>query len=511
MTGAAAEFDPASEGVVGPMRGTPQERFLASSADISIVGGGAGGGKTIALLLEPLRHIHRPRFRCVTFRRTRPQIMQEGGLWDTAGEIYPALGAEANKNELSWTFPSGARHKMAHMQYEKDRFSWKSAQIPLIQFDQLEDFTETQFWYMLSRNRSVHGVTPYIRASCNPVPEEDATGGWLRRLIDWWIADDGYAHEDRSGEVRWFFRERDEIVWADSRQEAIQERDRRGVSDEVEPKSLTFVESLVTDNEILLEENPEYVSSLHALSHVEQERLRHGNWNIRATAGEFISREWLVNPERGREKLGTLGDTPDDTIWVRYWDTAATQGGGSYTAGVLVGYSHEHRTAYIGHVRRGQWSAGRRDEVIRETAISDAERLGAVEYKDGEPVVRHPGVSRIYVEQEPGGGGKASAEVTVQKLHGFPAESDRVTGGKFARARAFAAACENGDVRIISGAWNEPYLEELHRADPSENPDNQQLDQMDGSSGAFNKLTLELKPTPVYERVEAGGGQGFAL
>ena len=50
----------------------PQEAFLASSADIAIFGGAAGCGKTFALLMEPLRHIHVPGFGAVVFRRSMP-------------------------------------------------------------------------------------------------------------------------------------------------------------------------------------------------------------------------------------------------------------------------------------------------------------------------------------------------------------------------------------------------------------------------------------------------------
>ncbi len=58
----------------------PQESFLASEADIGIYGGAAGGGKSSALLLEPLRHINNPLFRAVIFRRTAKQIRNEGGF-----------------------------------------------------------------------------------------------------------------------------------------------------------------------------------------------------------------------------------------------------------------------------------------------------------------------------------------------------------------------------------------------------------------------------------------------
>ena len=105
----------------------PQEDFLATSADIAVYGGSAGAGKSFDLLLEPVRHIHVSDFNAVIFRRTYPQITNPGGLWDTSNEIYPACGGVPKLSMLNWTFPSGAKIKFAHMQYEQDRYEWDGA------------------------------------------------------------------------------------------------------------------------------------------------------------------------------------------------------------------------------------------------------------------------------------------------------------------------------------------------------------------------------------------------
>ena len=61
----------------------PQTQFMQSSADIIVYGGGAGGGKTFALLMEPLRYaVNVPNFTCVMFRRNTVQVRNPGGLWD---------------------------------------------------------------------------------------------------------------------------------------------------------------------------------------------------------------------------------------------------------------------------------------------------------------------------------------------------------------------------------------------------------------------------------------------
>ncbi len=251
-----------------------QEKFLSSPADIAIYGGAAGGGKTWSLLLEPLRHIENTNFGAVIFRRTISEITKEGAMWDEAGTIYPLFNAKPNQAEHFYRFPAGAKISFSHLQHEKTLADWRGAQIALMEFDQLETFSRTQFTYMLSRNRSKYGVRPYIRASCNPEP------GWLAVFLDWWIAEDGYAILERSGAIRWMVNENDIIYWSSSREELVKEHPNST------PKSVTFIISTVYDNQILLKQDPGYLANLQALSRVDRARLlgdrrRGGNWKIR--------------------------------------------------------------------------------------------------------------------------------------------------------------------------------------------------------------------------------------
>lgn len=160
------------------------------------------------------------------------------------------------------------------------------------------------------------------------------------------------------------------------------------------------------------------------------------------------------------------------TAVVRYWDKAATRDGGDYSAGVKMGIATVHGEIryYILNVIRGQWSAGERNRVIQQTARIDG-----------------PDV-QVWVEQEPGSGGKESAQITVSQLAGYDVHAEPVTGAKEVRARPFAAQCEAGNVYLLRAPWNETYIEELC-AFPAGAHD----DQVDGSSGAFNKLTLEAQ------------------
>jgi hypothetical protein len=274
----------APRATIRPQRGL-QETFLSTSADIAIAGGSAGSGKTWSLLLEPVRHVTNPGFGGVIFRRESPQITNPGGLWDESQPLYACLGAVPMRSSLEWRFPSGAKMTFAHMEYDKDRLAWDGSQVPYIGFDQLEHFLESQFWYMLSRSRSMCGVRPYIRATCNPVPEDDRVGGWLPKLLAWWIDQDtGYPIWPRSGVIRWFVRVNDGIVWGDSAEELAARLPHVPVTD-LRPKSLTFIPGTLEDNPALLRANPDYRANLQALPLVERERLLWGNWKIRPAAG----------------------------------------------------------------------------------------------------------------------------------------------------------------------------------------------------------------------------------
>jgi predicted phage terminase large subunit-like protein len=157
----------------------------------------------------------------------------------------------------------------------------------------------------------------------------------------------------------------------------------------------------------------------------------------------------------------------------RAWDKAGTEGGGDWTAGVLMARSPDS-VFYIDDVARGQWSSLMREQAIANTAAQDKARPGK----------RY----MVHLEQEPGSGGKHSAEVTTRALAGYEVSSDRATGDKVSRARPFAAQAEAGNVKLVRGPWNEAFLNEIQVF-----PAGAHDDQVDAASDAFRVLALAPK------------------
>lgn len=155
---------------------------------------------------------------------------------------------------------------------------------------------------------------------------------------------------------------------------------------------------------------------------------------------------------------------------VRYWDKAGTEGGtGAQTAGTLLARLQNGQFAVLDCIT-GRWSSERREQTILDTAALD-----------GLPV-------RIVVEQEPGSGGKESAEGTVKRLQGYIASADRVTGDKILRAHPWSIVWNQGNVVILNRPWTQDYINE-HLFFPR----GKTKDRVDSSSGAFASLTRNIK------------------
>lgn len=427
----------------------PQEAFLRCSADLAIYGGAAGAGKSWALLLEALRHcVSNAKFAAVYFRRTTTQIKNPGGLWDQSMQLYPLVGGVPS-HTLEWRWRDGGKVKFAHLEHETTKLDWHGAELPLILFDELTTFTATQFWYLLSRNRSMSGVRGYIRASCNP----DADS-WVATLINWWIDENsGLPIAARSGVLRWFVRQEDRLEWGDSEAEMI----RRFPGSQ--PMSLTFIGAKLADNPTLEQSDPGYRAKLMAMQLVERERLLNGNWRIRPSAGLYFQRHWCQ----------VVDVAPAHMVIKRGWDLAATAATGTnnpdWTTATLMGRSYDGRYIVLEH----RWLRGNPGEVrrfIRNTASEDGAKV------------------EIHLPQDPGQAGKDQRASLAAELAGYNVRFATNNGSKITRFSPFSAQAEAGNVMLLRGPWNERYLSELEAF-----PEALHDDTPDSTASAFKALT----------------------
>lgn len=295
------------------------------------MGGSAGGGKTFWLTYEGAKYVDVPGYQGAFFRRTYPELTGSGSIWDESEQLYPLLGGVQNSSKMFWSFPAHRTLlEFRHLQLEKSAEKHKSKQYARVLLDEVTDFTEKQFWKLWSRCRSKCGVKPGIRASCNPDPDS-----FIRKLIDWWIGEDGYAIPERSGVKRYFVRDKRDLVWADTPEELVA----AGYRDSVDQvTSLTFVRSSVYDNKILLEIDPSYVTKLKDLTPAERERFLEGNWNARERPGDLFQRAWFKPWGKTQIERRLLCQPPLDSLLsgVSAYDFASTPVRGDLVPGNII-------------------------------------------------------------------------------------------------------------------------------------------------------------------------------
>jgi predicted phage terminase large subunit-like protein len=190
--------------------------------------------------------------------------------------------------------------------------------------------------------------------------------------------------------------------------------------------------------------------------------------------GGKFKREWFTIVDAGPGK--------DVVVRVRAWDKAATEGGGARTAGVLMSKGRDG-FYYVEHVAKGHFSSYRREKTMVEVGLEDYKQYGPF-------LILHP--------QDPGSAGLDSAQATNINLAeaGLTGTFETATGDKETRAGPLSTAAEAGRVRLVRGAWNEEYLDELVAF-----PKGRYKDQVDGSSSAFNKIIEIVNEQPEQEEV----------
>lgn len=451
-----------------------QERFLSSPADITIGGGSAGCGKSYAELLATLPWLHLPLFRAVFLRRELAQIEKPGSVWDESQPIYRDQGGAPTKRPFRWTFPSGAMVDFSGIELEDDKYKWQGSQIALLIFDELTHFTETQFWYLQSRNRSMCGIRPYTLATCNPDPDS-----WVAKLISWWIDQEtGFPIPERSGVLRYFTRYQDQMFWGDSPAE-VREQLPAGskVPDEL-IQSLTFIPGKLEENQILEKADPTYRGKLMAMSRVERARLLDGNWKVRKTAGSFFRRSdvKMLKHAPPSSKLAAV---------TRRWDLAASEPTDNYPD-----------PDYTCGVKFGRYSDGRFVVLHCELVRKRSNEVRALVKRLADQDKQLDERCSVGIPEDPAQAGKDQVASYSKELSEFAFYSEKESGDKETRAEPTAAQWQHGNIDVVEGEWNDLFFS-LLEGFPDKNVHD---DPVDAMSGAHRHVLAEEDIFAYYKR-----------
>ena len=255
----------------------PQTDFLAANEREVLYGGAAGGGKSYALIADPVRYFSNKNFNGILLRRTNDELREL--VWKTQ-EMYPEIypGAKWSERKSQWTFPSGARLWMTYLDRDDDVLRYQGQAFTWIGFDELTQHpTPFAFNYMRSRLRTTDPTLPLcIRATTNP---GGPGHGWVKKMfLDPSPANTRFCPRDlESGE---------ELRYP------------KGHAKEGEPLFYRrFIPATLMDNPYLAEDGM-YEANLLSLPEQQRRQLLEGDWMVADGAAfpEFSQKIHVVEP-----------------------------------------------------------------------------------------------------------------------------------------------------------------------------------------------------------------------
>ena len=404
-----------------------QELMLNQKADIAILGGAMGSGKSWISLLYPLKYGNDPHMRAIVFRKTTGEIRAQGGLWENALEIYGHVYGRENlriqEKELKITFPSGASVKFSYLERPNDVLRHQGAAYTLVIFDEATHFSLSEIEYLIKRIRSARAKhLKQMILTCNPDPD------W--ELLDWikpYLNEEGTPDQSRDGVYRYYVVDGGQYIWADTREEL---ESKYGTGHDSGIKSFTFISANCMDNVPLMKADPTYLSNLRAQPWVDVQRYLYGNWYVRPTGSTYFQREWC-------EEIDYL-DEEDVARTVRLFDFAATvksdlNPSPDYTASSRMRKMRDG-DYIVDDVRRTRIRAGDWLEFVLRCAENDP-----------------PGTT-YYIPEDPGAAAKRATMLFIRDLieAGLDARKIRTNKSKLDRFRPFSALAENGSVKFLS-------------------------------------------------------------
>jgi len=403
-------------------------------------GGAAGGGKSEAGLAGFAQYADIPIYKGIIFRRTFRDLNLPGALMDRSHQWWDNTDAHFSSTDFKWTFPSGATLQFGYLEKERDKFRYQSAEFHYIFFDELTQFSQTQYTYLFSRLRRLTRKALYDLGIDIDIPLR------MRSATN----PGGVGHE-----------------W-------VKNRFIGSVANPVNHPGRLFIPSRLEDNPSLDQES--YEESLQELDSVTRAQLRMGDWTADSRGGKF-HRHWFLSEVERPSKL---------VHQIRYWDTAATSAkpgeDPDYTVGLKYGIDEQNHYWILDLVR------------FRGTPAENERMIASTADMDGKGV-------DIWMEQEPGASGKHVIDHYRRNiLPGFTFRAHRVTGSKDVRANPVSGSAEGGIVHIVVAPWNEPFLDEAANFPDGEHDD--QIDALSGAHEIMSKMVrineASKKATQTY-------------
>lgn len=297
---------------------TKQRKFLSLPNKESFYGGAAGGGKSDALLMGALQDVDVPGYSALLLRKTYKDLSLPEALISRSHEWLSNTDAHWNGMDHKWTFPSGATISFGYLDHENAKFNYQSAAFQYIGFDEVTQFTETQYKYLFSRLRRLQGKKLDLRMRCAANPDGIGFEWVKRRFVN--------------------------------------------PGDPARP----FIPSRLEDNPHL--DQVAYDASLAELDPITRARYRLGDWDVRPEGKKF-RREWFeIVDQAPREWRGII----------RFWDMAATEAkegkDPDWTVGTLALITKDN-IVYIVNVQRFRLTPGSSETRVHQAAQLDGKKV----------------------------------------------------------------------------------------------------------------------------------------
>jgi len=453
-----------------------QEIAMDVMVKLMIYGGAMGSGKSHLLPLKALISLYHPNSKVIFFRQTSGQIEQFFEKCRILMSPYLIKNGHTTK-PMRLRFPGNVVWYFQYVMHEKDVELYRGLEFDIIIFDEAVQFSKKQITFLMSRNRNPGSTCPkFMLLACNPDPDN-----WLAALVDPYLEESGRPDRSKSGKIRYYITKGPDIILSDSKEELMEKypelcRVYNSIEDKwitVEPKSYTFVAGNIFDNQILINQEPEYLQDLLSLPPVEQERNLYGNWKVRPVGTQLCTRDDFIKLDRvppgvkargwdkGYAAVTEVTTNPDFTTGVGMVKTNKGQF-------VVFGDHHsdniDKKTQIPGIFRL---NPGEREDVLLKQALHDGEAVTQVIPKDP-------------------AGGSVDYLLTANLLrsHGLLVQKDDAAArgkGKLQRFTPFAHALKDGVIYIVESTFHPKALAEFYR----------QLERFDGVTKSSDKDDLK--------------------